>query len=79
MLIAARTPPMGSWRNSAEYIMSILNLALQAVGLMRSQASNRCEKRLRPASRLGQLREVAKDPAMRQEMKDSVEPVKVNI
>ncbi|XP_062595295.1 uncharacterized protein LOC134256627 [Saccostrea cucullata] len=77
MLIAARTPPMGSWRNPPERIMSILNLALQAVGLMRSQASDECEKKLRSANGLGQLREVAKDPAMRQEMKDSIEPVKV--
>lgn len=77
MLIAARTPPMGSWRNPPERIMSILNLALQAVGLMRSEASDECEKKLRSAGGLGQLREVAKDPAMRQEMKDSIEPVKV--
>lgn len=79
MLIAARTPPMGSWRNPPERIMSILNLALQAVGLMRSEASDECEKKLRSAGGLGQLREVAKDPAMRQEMKDSIEPVKVFI
>lgn len=37
------------------------------------------KKKLRSAGGLGQLREVAKDPAMRQEMKDSIEPVKVFI
>lgn len=36
ILIAARTPSNESWRNQPERIMSILNLALQAVGLMRS-------------------------------------------
>lgn len=41
MLIAARTPR----RNPPERIMSILNLALQAVGLMRSEASDECEKK----------------------------------
>lgn len=36
ILIAARTPSNESWRTPPERIMSILNLALQAVGLMRS-------------------------------------------
>lgn len=79
MLITARTPPMESWKNPPERIMLILNLALLAVGLMRSQVSEEYEKRLHvcSASGLGQLRDVAKDLTLRQEMKDSIEPVKV--
>lgn len=77
MIIAARTPPMGSWKNPPERIMSILNLALQAVGLMRKETSSVCEQKLKSASGLSQLRDIAKDPLMRQEMVDSIEPVKV--
>nr|XP_022306505.1 uncharacterized protein LOC111112916 isoform X2 [Crassostrea virginica] len=76
MIIAARTPPMGSWKNPPERIMSILNLALQAVGLIRKETSSVCEQKLKSASGLSQLRDIAKDPLMRQEMVDSIEPVK---
>ena len=77
MLVAARTPPMSSWKNPPERIMSILNLALQCVGLMRGEASAECEKRLRSASGTANLRKLAEDPEMKQEMVDSIEPVKV--
>ncbi|KAL5012660.1 hypothetical protein ScPMuIL_011211 [Solemya velum] len=77
MIIAARTPPMASWKNPPERIMSILNLALQAVGLMRAAASGECERKMKSANGLGQLRELAQsNPEMRQEMVDSIEPVK---
>ena len=33
-LLACRTAPNHSWKNSVESIMSILNLGLQCVGLM---------------------------------------------
>lgn len=77
MIVAARTPPMASWKNPPERIMSILNLALQAVGLMRREASAECEQKLKSAGGLSQLRDIAKDPVLRQEMVDSIEPVKV--
>lgn len=78
MVVAARTPPMSSWKNPPERIMSILNLALQAVGLMREKATDECERKLNSASGIGRLRELAaEDPNMRQEMIDSFEPVKV--
>ncbi|XP_070571401.1 uncharacterized protein [Ptychodera flava] len=35
-VVAARTPPGHSWKNPTERIMSTVNLALQAVGVMRS-------------------------------------------
>lgn len=65
ILIAARTPSNESWRNQPERIMSILNLALQAVGLMRSKFQNNVKK-LCSACELGKLKDVAKDPTLRQ-------------
>ena len=40
MLILARNAPGHSWRNPAERIMSVLNLGLQSVGMMRQAAGN---------------------------------------
>ena len=77
MLVAARTPPMSSWKKTPERIMSILNLALQCVGLMRSEASPESEKKLKSASGIKKLREIAVDPELKKEMVDSIEPVKV--
>lgn len=57
--------------------MSIRNLALQAVVLIRSQVSDECKKKQRSAIKLGRLRDMAKDPTLRQELKDSIEPIKV--
>ena len=77
-IVAARTPPMSSWKNPPERIMSILNLALQAVGLMRAETSEECERKLRGANSLKQLREMSeKFPGIKTEMVDSMEPVKV--
>ena len=36
-LCACRTAPFHSWRNPVERMMSILNLGLQSIGLMRTQ------------------------------------------
>lgn len=40
MLVLARTPPGNSWKNPAERIMSLLNLGLQSVGVMRTRAED---------------------------------------
>lgn len=77
MIVAARTPPMASWKNPPERVMSILNLALQAVGLMRKETSAETEQKLKSASGLQQLRDIAKNPKFREDMVDSIEPVKV--
>jgi hypothetical protein len=77
MIVAVRTPPMSSWKNPPERIMSILNLALQTVGLMRANVDDDGERRLKSANSVGQLRELAKDHVMKQHMEDSIEPVKV--
>lgn len=39
-LCAIRTPPHNSWKNPAERIMSILNLALQSAGIARTRTDS---------------------------------------
>lgn len=46
LLIFARTPPGNSWKNPAERIMSQLNLALQAIGMMRAESDKVNEDRI---------------------------------
>ena len=40
MLVALRTAPSNSWANPVERIMSIINIGLQGVGLMRQKMSD---------------------------------------
>ena len=44
LLVAVRTPPGNSWKNPVERIMSILNLGLQCIGLMRAEMNEECEE-----------------------------------
>lgn len=57
--------------------MSILNLALQAVGLMMKETSAETEQKLKLANGLQQLSDIVKNPKFREDMVDSIEPVKV--
>lgn len=78
MLVGVRTPPMNSWKNPPERIMSILNLALQSVGLMRKEQSENFKKKVKSISSISQLRDLASQSIeYKQEMMDSIEPVKV--
>lgn len=59
-------------------IMSILNLALQSVGLMRKEQSEDFEKKVKSLSSISQLRDLASQSIeYKQEMMDSFEPVNV--
>ena len=40
MLVALRTAPSNSWANPVERIMSIVNIGLQGVGVMRQKGSD---------------------------------------
>ena len=40
MVLAVRTPPYNSWKDPAERVMSLLNLGLPAVGLMRQEITD---------------------------------------
>ena len=77
MVVAVRTPPHGSWKGPAERIMSILNMRLQTVGLMRSESpyrdiENEIKKKVRQHE--GELEE--KDSDVRREVIRSVDGVK---
>lgn len=44
MLVALRTAPGHSWANPVERIMSIVNIGLQGIGVMRAQGSDELKK-----------------------------------
>ena len=75
-LVAVRTPPFNSWKNPAERIMSELNLALQAVGLMRTRMSDKLEKKMENCKSMKMVRAATvAHPELQEAFKDSLEPV----
>lgn len=77
-LIAVRTPPFNSWKNPAKCIMSELNLALQAVGLMRTKMLGELEKTIEGCKNMKAIRAAAvAHPEVQEALKDSLEPVKL--
>ncbi|XP_014674219.1 PREDICTED: uncharacterized protein LOC106814419 [Priapulus caudatus] len=75
-LSSVQTPPKHSWKNPAERCMSILNIGLQGVGLMRQKTAS-CEDKLKNAGNLGAIRNLESIlPQIRQEVLDAVQPVK---
>ena len=76
-LVAVRTPPHNSWRNPVERAMSLLNLAMQSVGLMRSSCGEKYEKVLRSCNSLAQIRAAAeKDPGLKTAILDAMQQPK---
>lgn len=59
-LCAVRTPPYHSWKNPAERIMSVLNMGIQSVGIMRKETSS-YEELLKSSNNLGSIRSLSKD------------------
>ena len=57
-LCAARTALYHSWRNPAERIMSIINLGLQCVGIMRKEMTPETEASIPSCNNMAQLRKV---------------------
>ena len=77
-LCAARTAPAQSWKNPVERVMSILNLGLQSVGLMRKECDEETEGLLKNCNSVKQVRAaVQHSPNLANEISDSIEPVKV--
>ena len=75
-LVAVQTPPFNSWKNPAERIMSELNLALQAVGLMRTKMTEQMEKMMEGCNSMKAIRDAAVvHPELKEALKDSLEPV----
>ena len=58
-LVACRTAPNHSWKNPVERVMSLLNVGLQCVGMMRTKMSDEFESAICNANNLQQLREAA--------------------
>ncbi len=76
-LCAARTAPCHSWRNPVETIMSLLNLGMQCVGLMRGKGSDEYEALVKNCGSMADLRKAAeKHPTIKEESLDSIVPVK---
>ena len=77
-LCAARTAPYHSWRNPAERIMSIINLGLQCVGIMRKEMTPETEASIASCNNMAHLRKIGESkPDFIQAVQDSIEPVKV--
>ena len=77
-LCACRTAPYHSWKNPVERLMSIVNIGLQSVGMMRKEAPAEIEVLLSKCNNRKQLRKVAEDNAdVVSEVADSIAPVKI--
>jgi hypothetical protein len=73
--VAVRTPPGHSWKNPVERIMSILNLGLQSVGLMRQKMGQEFEDLIEGCNSMEAIREAAiKEPRLKKELKQSLQP-----
>ncbi|KAK3107234.1 hypothetical protein FSP39_009952 [Pinctada imbricata] len=78
MLVAVRTAPNASWRNPPERIMSILNLALNCVGLMRKEMDEEFEAKIKSCNTMNDIRAAAnKHDGLREAVGDSLESVKI--
>ena len=77
MVILGRCAPGHSYINSAERIMSILNIGLQNVALQREASSDENEAHFRKCNSMAELRE--KYPELKQAWLESVEPVQSTI
>ena len=75
-LCACRTAPFHSWRNPVERLMSILNLGLQSVGLMRKEAAQEYEESISKCNNIKELKKMA-DKCQGLSDLDSLSPVKV--
>ena len=71
-LVACRTAPNYSWKNPVERIMSLLNIGLQCVGLMRVKMSDEFESAVQNCNNLQQLRKAA--DVRRDELSSSLKP-----
>ena len=59
MVLDMRTPPYHSWKDSAERIMNILNIALQGIGLVRNEMTEEIENEFLKCSGTNDLRKLA--------------------
>lgn len=75
MLVAARTAPENSYRNPVERIMSVINLGLQSIGIMRQKMSDENEKLICNGNSMEEVRKAAaKNPGLKGAFADSMQP-----
>lgn len=75
LLVAVRTPPGHSWKNPVERIMSILNLGLQCIGLMRGKMSEELEKIMKKCNSMEDIRsESNNESQLKEELINSLNP-----
>ncbi|XP_072024864.1 LOW QUALITY PROTEIN: uncharacterized protein [Amphiura filiformis] len=73
-LIAVRTAPGHSYRNPVERINAILNLALQAVGMMRQEMAKEMEDMFKACGNLKKIRaKIVSNPELGTSLLDSVQ------
>lgn len=78
LLTAVRTAPYQSWKNPCERVNCILNIGLQAVGLMRKVMSNDHEKMISSCSTMDEVRKaVQANQGLKEGLEDSMEPLKI--
>ena len=75
LLVAVRTPPGNSWKNPVERIMSILNLGLQCIGLMRAEMNEECEEIMKYCNSMEDIRNKAKEESqLKEQLLNSLYP-----
>ena len=77
-LCVCRTAPFHWWKNPVERVMSVVNLGLQSVGLMRQQTDEECEALITKCNSMEHLRQAAKRrPELQGKVLDSIVPIKI--
>lgn len=80
MIEAVRTAPYQLWKNPCERVNCILNLGLQAVGLMRKRMEEKFESVIASCNSISQVREAVKTTVgLKEALQDSMEPLKTPI
>lgn len=75
MLETVRTAPYQSWKNPSERVHSVLNLGLQATGLMQTP---KFESAVSNCNSVKDVRDVVKETSgLEEALRDSMEPVKI--
>jgi hypothetical protein len=59
--VAVQTPPQNLWKNPVERIISILNLGLQSVGLMRIEMNNESKRLISKCGIMNEIRKAAEE------------------
>ena len=76
VLIAVCTCPYQSWSNTADRVLSLLNLALQNVSLERQAISEKCEKLVHNVKTVKELRShIVTHPNLGEDIGQSLQPV----